>query len=82
MTLSIDKVYNRTVLTFLIVAGLSLTQIAMKHYWIFMALILANDYLVRNESENEIDDAVYEQDEYNELGEPYEFFEAENRHLN
>jgi O-antigen ligase len=79
MTLSIDKVYNRTVLTFLIIAGLSLTQIAMKHYWIFMALILANDYLVRNETENEIDDAAYEHDEYDQFEEPFETFESENR---
>jgi hypothetical protein len=49
MPLGAEKIYLRAVLTLLIVIGLGLTQLFMKHYWIFMAIMMASDCLVRRE---------------------------------
>ena len=39
--LTVEKLYARAVLTFLLVMGLNIKQVSAKYYWIFLAFVLA-----------------------------------------
>ncbi|MCF7955133.1 MAG: O-antigen ligase family protein [Phycisphaerae bacterium] len=54
-----EKLCARSLLIFLLVPGLSLTQLAMKHYWIFIAIILAMERFAVE------DNPIYNYDQYN-----------------
>lgn len=41
MPLTVEKLYARAVLTFLLVMGLNIKQVSAKYYWIFVGIILA-----------------------------------------
>jgi len=41
MPLTVEKLYARAVLTFLLVMGLDIKQVSAKYYWIFVGIILA-----------------------------------------
>ena len=39
--LTMEKLYARAVLTFLLVMGLNIKQVSAKYYWVFLAFVLA-----------------------------------------
>ena len=41
MPLTVEKLYARAVLTFLLVMGLNIKQVSAKYYWVFVAFVLA-----------------------------------------
>lgn len=41
--LGIEKLYARAVLTFLLVSGLNIGQLYKKHFWVFMAVVMASE---------------------------------------
>ncbi len=43
--LTVEKLYARAVLTFLLVMGLNIKQVSAKYYWIFLAFVLAAERL-------------------------------------
>lgn len=43
--LTLEKLYARTVLTFLLVMGLNIKQVSAKYYWVFLAFVLAAERL-------------------------------------
>ncbi len=43
--LTLEKLYARTVLTFLLVMGLNIKQLSAKYYWVFLAFVLAAERL-------------------------------------
>lgn len=45
MPLTLEKLYARAVLTFLLVMGLNIKQLSAKYYWVFLALVLAAERL-------------------------------------
>jgi hypothetical protein len=45
MPLTLEKLYARAVLTFLLVMGLNIKQISAKYYWVFLAFVLAAERL-------------------------------------
>jgi hypothetical protein len=49
--LGFEKFYSRAIVTFLLVSGLSLGQIAAKHYWIFMVIAMTCERVARLKSQ-------------------------------
>ncbi len=47
MPLTLEKLYARAVLTFLLVMGLNIKQVSAKYYWVFLAFVLAAERLSR-----------------------------------
>jgi O-antigen ligase len=45
MPLTLEKLYARAVLTFLLVMGLNIKQVSAKYYWVFLAVVLAAERL-------------------------------------
>jgi hypothetical protein len=45
MPLTLEKLYARAVLTFLVVMGLNIKQVSAKYYWVFLAFVLAAERL-------------------------------------
>ena len=45
MPLTLEKLYARAVLTFLLVMGLNIKQLSAKYYWVFLAFVLAAERL-------------------------------------
>jgi hypothetical protein len=43
--LTVEKLYARAVLTFLLVMGLNIKQLSAKYYWVFLAFVLAAERL-------------------------------------
>jgi hypothetical protein len=43
--LTLEKLYARAVLTFLLVMGLNIKQVSAKYYWVFLAFVLAAERL-------------------------------------
>ena len=43
--LTVEKLYARAVLTFLLVMGLNIKQLSAKYYWVFLAFVLASERL-------------------------------------
>ena len=43
--LGMEKIYARTILIFLLVMGLSVGQLFKKHYWVFLAFVIASERL-------------------------------------
>lgn len=43
--LTLEKLYARAVLTFLLVMGLNIKQLSAKYYWVFLAFVLATERL-------------------------------------
>ena len=43
--LTVEKLYARAVLTFLLVMGLNIKQVSAKYYWVFLAFVLAAERL-------------------------------------
>jgi len=41
MPIGVEKLYARAILTFLLVMGLGMSQLTMKHLWVFLAIIMA-----------------------------------------
>jgi len=53
MPLTVEKLYARAVLTFLLVMGLNIKQVSAKYYWIFMGVVLAAERIGRWHAEPE-----------------------------
>jgi hypothetical protein len=73
--LTVEKLYARAVLTFLLVMGLNIKQVSAKYYWVFLAFVLAAEriawwYAQSREDEAEEIEAgeVSEEEELQELG--------------
>jgi len=62
MPLTLEKLYARAVLTFLLVMGLNIKQLSAKYYWVFLAFVLAAERLSQWRAE-EMDDLVEQRDE-------------------
>lgn len=45
MPLTLEKLYARAILTFLLVMGLNIKQLSAKYYWVFVAFVLAAERL-------------------------------------
>ncbi len=45
--LGLEKLYARAVLTYLLIMGLNVGQLFQKHYWVFLAFILASERTAR-----------------------------------
>jgi O-antigen ligase len=45
MPLGLEKLYARAVLTFLIVMGLSMAQVFLKHFWVFLVIVMASAHI-------------------------------------
>ncbi|HSW02151.1 MAG TPA: hypothetical protein VLI39_18450 [Sedimentisphaerales bacterium] len=45
--LTVEKLYARAVLTFLLVMGLNIKQVSAKYYWVFLAFVLAAERIAR-----------------------------------
>ena len=62
MPLTLEKLYARAVLTFLLVMGLNIKQLSAKYYWVFLAFVLAAERLSGWHAEAE-DDLADESDD-------------------
>ncbi len=62
MPLTLEKLYARAILTFLLVMGLNIKQVSAKYYWVFLAFVLAAERLSWWRAE-ETDDLADEADE-------------------
>ncbi len=62
MPLTLEKLYARAVLTFLLVMGLNIKQVSAKYYWVFLAFVLAAEHLSWWHTETD-DDPIDEMDE-------------------
>ncbi len=62
MPLTLEKLYARAVLTFLLVMGLNIKQLSAKYYWVFLAFVLAAERLSQWRAE-ETDDLIEQRDE-------------------
>ncbi|MFH1716998.1 MAG: oligosaccharide repeat unit polymerase [Planctomycetota bacterium] len=64
--LGLEKLYARAVLTYLLVMGLNVGQLYQKHYWVFLAFILASErtagFFTPAMEENLLPDMEYEED--------------------
>jgi len=61
MHLGWEKLYARAVLTFLLVNGLSIGQLYHKHFWVFLAVVVAMErisYLKSAQTENLAEESV------------------------
>ena len=63
MPLTLEKLYARAVLTFLLVMGLNIKQLSAKYYWVFLAFVLAAERLSWWHAEAEEDLADESDDE-------------------
>jgi hypothetical protein len=45
--LGLEKLYARAVLTFLLVMGLDIVQLYQKHFWIFLAFVMASERIAK-----------------------------------
>jgi len=63
MPLTLEKLYARAVLTFLLVMGLNIKQLSAKYYWVFLAFVLAAERLSWWHAETDEDDRAEEPDE-------------------
>ena len=67
--LTLEKIYARAVLTFLLVMGLNIKQLSAKYYWVFLAYVLAAERLgwwraeTAAELADETDEAVADTDD-------------------
>jgi hypothetical protein len=43
--LTVEKLYARAMLTFLLVMGLNIKQVSAKYYWVFLGFVLAAERL-------------------------------------
>ena len=41
--LGLEKLYARAVLTFLLIMGLNVGQLYQKHFWVFLAFVMASE---------------------------------------
>ena len=62
--LGLEKLYARAILTYLLVMGLNVGQLFQKHYWVFLAFILASERVAGFYSTTEDDLPAY--DEYDD----------------
>jgi len=63
MPLTLEKLYARAVLTFLLVMGLNIKQLSAKYYWVFLAFVLAAERLSWWRAEVDEGDLAEEPDE-------------------
>ncbi|UCG46732.1 MAG: O-antigen ligase family protein [Phycisphaerales bacterium] len=59
----LEKLYSRAVLTFLIITGLNINQTFQKHFWVFLAIVLATErisYLMADHRQST--DRLYEEE--------------------
>jgi O-antigen ligase len=45
--LGVEKLFGRAILTFLLVMGLSMAQLYQKHFWIFLAFVMASERIAK-----------------------------------
>jgi len=64
MPLGLEKLYARAVLTYLLVMGLNVGQLYQKHYWVFLAFVLASERIAEFYTATEDDLPAY--DEYDD----------------
>jgi hypothetical protein len=58
--LTVEKLYSRAVLTFLLVMGLNIKQVSAKYYWVFVAFVLATERVAwwyAQQQEEEVEEA-------------------------
>ena len=70
--LGLEKLYARAVLTFLLVMGLSIGQLYQKHFWVFLAFVMASERIGRlyySEPDDMIEYHEYEEEPDMELEE-------------
>jgi hypothetical protein len=41
--LGLEKLYARAILTYLLVMGMNVGQLYQKHYWVFLAFVMASE---------------------------------------
>jgi len=41
--LGVEKLYARALLTYLLIMGLNVGQLYQKHYWVFLAFVIASE---------------------------------------
>ncbi|UCD52822.1 MAG: hypothetical protein JSW27_09320 [Phycisphaerales bacterium] len=63
MPLTLEKLYARAVLTFLLVMGLNIKQLSAKYYWVFLAFVLAAERLSAWRAETNAEDIAEDVDE-------------------
>ena len=63
MPLTLEKLYARAILTYLLVMGLNIKQLSAKYYWVFLAFVLAAERLSWWHAETDDDDPAEEADE-------------------
>jgi O-antigen ligase len=51
--LTLEKLYARAVLTFLLVMGLNIKQLSAKYYWVFLAFVLAAERIAHRQVETQ-----------------------------
>ncbi len=62
--LGLEKLYARAILTYLLVMGLNVGQLYQKHYWVFLAFVLASERVAQFYNPTEDDAPAY--DEYDD----------------
>jgi hypothetical protein len=63
--LGAEKLYARAILTYLLVMGLNVGQLYQKHYWVFLAFVIASERVAgffNPADEEPLDCAEYEED--------------------
>ena len=61
MPLTLEKLYARAVLTFLLVMGLNIKQLSAKYFWVFLAFVLAAERLSQGQAEPEDEEELAEE---------------------
>ncbi|HNS20520.1 MAG TPA: hypothetical protein PKH24_08470 [Sedimentisphaerales bacterium] len=62
--LTVEKLYARAVLTFLLVMGLNIKQVSAKYYWVFLAFVLAAERVAwwHTEQEEKLTEEAHHRD--------------------
>jgi hypothetical protein len=63
--LGLEKWYARAILTYLVIMGFNVGQLYQKHYWVFLAFVLASErmaWFYAAPADEELTDAEYEED--------------------
>lgn len=66
MPLGLEKLYARAILTYLLIMGLNVGQLYQKHYWVFLAFVIASERMALFSEEE-----PQEQDAFEELEEDF-----------
>ncbi|UCF14634.1 MAG: hypothetical protein JSW59_14565 [Phycisphaerales bacterium] len=66
MPLGLEKLYARAILTYLLIMGLNVGQLYQKHYWVFLAFVIASERMALF-----FEETPQEQDAFEELEEDF-----------